>query len=203
MALDEAFETFACSHEQLKAVSNLLSLRCRSFRCLGVVAGAIATDHTPLRMAAKPRFDCGTSAILEQIHDLVGLQIDDYRPIGLAFTKRKIIQPNLGWFRKNRWLLPAQLPTQRRDRCGQMQTARQPLCRFMSGGHTYGQQRRAKPLSHARSRQQEEGKAFGKNAPPAVLPATEEASGPQLDAHCIVATGNITNRSVIATVLRR
>ena len=85
-------------------------------------------------MGTKPRLDGGAAPILEQIHHLVGLQIDDHRSIGLALTKGKIIHPNLGRFRKNRWLLPPQLPTQRRDRGGQMQKASQSLCRFVSSG---------------------------------------------------------------------
>ena len=120
----------------METIGNLLGLGSGSLRGLGIVTGAVTTDDTQLRVSTKPHLDGGAAAICKQVHDLVGLQIDDHRAIGLAFTKRKVIHPNLGWFCKNQWLLPAQLPTQRRDRGGQMQKARQPLCRFMSGGRT-------------------------------------------------------------------
>ena len=165
------------------------------------LARPVTTDHAQVRMGTKPGLRRRTAPILEQIHHLVGLQIDDHRSIGRAFAKGKIIPPNLGRFGKSWGPLPAQLPTRRRDRRGQMKKARQPLGRFMSARRTQGQQRLAKPLGHPRSRQQEEGESFGKNATSTVLLATEESSGPKLDTKGIATTGNVTKRPLITAVL--
>ena len=133
------------------------------------LARPVTTDHAQVRMGTKPGLRRRTAPIHEQIHHLVGLQIDDHRSIGRAFAKGKIIPPNLG--------------------------------RFMSARRTQGQQRLAKPLGHARSRQQEEGESFGKNATSTVLLATEESSGPKLDTKGIATTGNVTKRPLITAVL--
>jgi len=156
-----------------------------------------------VRVASKPGLDCGTAPIREQIHHLVGRKIDDHCPRGLAFAKGKIIHPNLGWDWQSGRLMPPQLPTQRRDRSGQLKTARQPVCRFMGGGRTQHQQRLSKPLGHTGSWKNESGKSFGKNATSTALLATEKASCPQQNTKRIASTGDSTKPPARATVLSR
>ena len=80
----------------MKSVCNLHGLRSSPIGRLGIRAGAVTTDKAEVRMGTQPALDCGAAPIREQIHHLVGLQIDDHRPRGRAFTKGKIIDPNLG-----------------------------------------------------------------------------------------------------------
>jgi hypothetical protein len=201
VALNEAFEALTSIHQQMKSIRDLLGLGSRPLRCLGILAGSVTTDHPQLRVAAKPRFDGGTAAILEQIDRLVGLQIDNDRAIGFALAKGKVIQPNLGRYRMRWERLPLQLPTKCRDRGRQMQSARQPVCHFMSRCYTQGEQRRTQPLRHARSWQQEGWESFGKDATSTGRLATEESAGSEQHTQQMTATGNIANHPLIAAML--
>jgi hypothetical protein len=118
MALNKPFETLTAIQKQVKAVSNLHRLGSSVVSGLSIFASAVTAQHTDVWVGAKPGLHGGTAPIFEQIHHLVGFQIDDHRTIGLAFTKSKIIQSNLGRVLTNWGLLLFQLPTQRCDRGG-------------------------------------------------------------------------------------
>src|SRR5262249_27254328 len=110
MTLNEAFETLAGIHEEMKTVGNLPGLGSPPLGRLRIVASAVTTNPAQLRVGTKPGLDSGTTPILEQIHHPVGLQIDDHRPIGLALAKGTIVDPDLGRARKSRRLMLRQLP---------------------------------------------------------------------------------------------
>jgi hypothetical protein len=118
MALNKAFEALTGIQKQMKSVCNLHRLGSSAVGGLSIFAGAVTAYHTEVWVGTKPGLHSGTAAIFEQVHHLVGLQIDDHRAIGLAFPKRKIIQPKLGRVRKSWELMLLQLPTQRCDRGG-------------------------------------------------------------------------------------
>jgi hypothetical protein len=107
MTLNESFEALTSIHEEMKAVRNLPGLGSCSIGRLGILARPVTTNHAEVRMGTKPGLCRRTASILKHIHYLVGLEIDDHRSIALAFTKGKIIQPNLRRFGKSRRLLPA------------------------------------------------------------------------------------------------
>jgi hypothetical protein len=211
MAWNEALEPLAGMPEEMKTVGNLPGVRSRPISRRRRVAGAVTPDHTALRVVAQPGRDRGAAPIRAQSYDLVGLQIDEHRPIGFAFPQGKISDPNLGRvrtsirtsIRTSRKALPPQVSSRRGDRRGQMKQARPPACCFVGGRRAQPQQRLAKPLRHACSRQQEGWEAFGKDTTSTVGLAPEESSRREDDATGIAPTGNITNRPLLVALLRR
>lgn len=96
MALNEALEALTRIYQQMKPVCNLPGLGSLSSGRLGIFAGTVTTDQAQVRVALQPRLDGGTASIREEIHHLVGLQIDDHGSIGHTITKGKIVYSNLG-----------------------------------------------------------------------------------------------------------
>jgi hypothetical protein len=113
MLLEHLLQGLGEIADEMKAIGDLGSGRGPLPRPVGVGGRAVACDHLDARMGLEPLRQGLGRPIREQRHGLPALQIDQQRPIGLAFPQGEVIHPEDRRGGECRHRVPAQQPQER------------------------------------------------------------------------------------------
>ncbi len=82
--------TIAC---QMESVSNLCCCGCSVVRCIRIGAPTIAADDLRRRTLGHPGRNRLSGPRGQEIHDAVGLKVDEHRPVVVAAPQGKVVHP--------------------------------------------------------------------------------------------------------------
>src|SRR5947199_10795980 len=91
MLLEDLLQGLSEMAQEMKAIGVLCSSGGPLTRSVCIGGRAVTRDHLDARMGLEPLRQGVGSAIREQRHGLPALQIDQHRPIGLAFPQGEIL----------------------------------------------------------------------------------------------------------------